>query len=137
MLTFSKCFRDDETVSLHTKKEQYFAGVQQLMHVIDNTETCDFIIYVVMICNMIRIIQATNLHPRLALLTGTIGYAAQALMHAALVATVVFLGFAFIGVWRFGYIREEYVDLHTAMATQVSIVVIVLYYYWNSPLLLL
>ena len=56
-----------------------------------------------------------------ALLTGTIGYAAQALLHACLVAAIVFFGFASIGVWRFGYEREEYADLHTAIATQISI----------------
>jgi len=118
---FDALRRDDDSVPLVSKKNQFLEGVQKLMKVIEGNEISDKMIFVVMIFNMVRLIQATNLHPRLALMTGTIGYAAEALTHAIAVACLVFFGFAYIGVWRFGHQREEFGDMYTAMATELSI----------------
>jgi hypothetical protein len=112
---------DDETLAFNAKMDEYFEGMHQIISFMDMSETTDVLLFIVMNLNMLRVLQATNLHPRLAVLTGTLGYAMDALMHTIAVALMIFVGFALIGVWRFGAEREDFRNLSAAMLTEFEI----------------
>ena len=63
----------------------------------------------------------TNLHPRLALITGTLGFAAGHLMHATIVALAVMCSFAAIGEWRFGIQRNDFTTFGAALSSVVRL----------------
>ena len=65
-------------------------------------------------------LQQTKVHPRLALITGTLSFAAGHLMHAGLVAIAVMLSFAAVGTWRFGVTNEDFNTLGLAFAKEIS-----------------
>jgi len=54
--------------------------------------------------------QCTSVHPRLALLTGTLANAADDLWHTAILTCILMLCFAGIGTWRFGNTRDDFGD---------------------------
>ena len=65
--------------------------------------------------------QSTNLHPRLALITGTLGFAAGHLLHAMIVALAVMCSFAAIGSWRFGIQRNDFTTFGSALSSEVRL----------------
>jgi len=64
------------------------------------------------------VIQCTSLHPRLALLTGTVANAADDLWHTALLTCLLMLCFAGIGTWRFGNTMEEFKSFEQTLQTE-------------------
>jgi hypothetical protein len=67
---------------------------------------------------LIRVIQCTELHPRLALLTGTISKAMDDFWHSAILIILIMCSFAGIGTWRFGSEREEFGTFEKSMQTE-------------------
>ena len=59
----------------------------------------------------------TALHPRLALLTGTIVKTLDDLFHATLLIILLMGSFAGIATWRFGTVREDFSSLGTSFLT--------------------
>jgi len=67
-----------------------------------------------------RLIMATNAHPRIALITSTLTRAGSDMVHFFLLFFLVLWGFAIIGSWRFGNSRADMRDAFTAMKTQID-----------------
>ena len=61
------------------------------------------------------------MHPRLALLTGTMANAMDDLLHTAILTSVLMLCFAGIGTWRFGSEYEQYADFETTLQTEFEL----------------
>ena len=78
------------------------------------------VIFVLLVVCMLRMLQQTKVHPRLALITGTLSFAAGHLLHAGLVAMAVMVSFAAVGTWRFGVSNEEFNTLGMAFAKEIS-----------------
>uniref|UniRef100_A0A7S0W9M5 Polycystin cation channel PKD1/PKD2 domain-containing protein n=1 Tax=Hemiselmis tepida TaxID=464990 RepID=A0A7S0W9M5_9CRYP len=105
-------------VTVTEKKTTFFANVQDLLALIGTEEGVDAFLNVVLIVLLIRVIQCTSLHPRLALLTGTISKAMDDFWHSALLIILIMGSFAGIGTWRFGSEREEFGTFEKTMQTQ-------------------
>jgi hypothetical protein len=113
--------RWDDTTALEPKKSEFFEGVALLLDTMSSTNHLETLVFVVMLVNVLRTVFVTSLHPRLALLTGTIGYAAETLVHAFLVAALVLAMFAFVGAWRYGQDRGDFMDVSVAIVTELSV----------------
>ena len=65
---YRKLHRDNDEVPLNQKTIEFFNGMQELMETIYGNNRAEFLIYLVMLLNLLRMIQVTSLHPRLALM---------------------------------------------------------------------
>jgi len=65
-----------------------------------------------------QVVHCTNLHPRLALMTGTITNAADDLWHTALLTCLLMLCFGGIGTWCFGSTLEEFGTFERTLQTE-------------------
>ena len=66
---------DSPQVSLRNKKQVFFDYVGYLLSKINESEMHDTICNVILLINLMRVIMCTNVHPRLAILTGTLALA--------------------------------------------------------------
>jgi hypothetical protein len=103
------------------KKDAFFQGVSQFRNDIAQEGTQNAAIFIVLIMCMLRMLQQTKIHPRLALITGTLSFAAGHLMHAFLVAMAVVISFAVVGNWRFGIYLEDFTSIGSSIAKEVSL----------------
>jgi len=85
---------------------------------IEEEESVDSFLNVTLLILLIRVIQCTELHPRLALLTGTISKAMDDFWHSAILIILIMCSFAGIGTWRFGSEREEFGTFEKSMQTE-------------------
>eukprot|EP00281_Chroomonas_sp_CCMP1168_P016014 CAMPEP_0206220982 /NCGR_PEP_ID=MMETSP0047_2-20121206/5167_1 /ASSEMBLY_ACC=CAM_ASM_000192 /TAXON_ID=195065 /ORGANISM="Chroomonas mesostigmatica_cf, Strain CCMP1168" /LENGTH=1725 /DNA_ID=CAMNT_0053643677 /DNA_START=282 /DNA_END=5460 /DNA_ORIENTATION=+ len=105
-------------VPLQYKKEEFFESIDELFTLIrTETQSNDFCI-VILFVSLLRVIQCTSVHPRLALLTGTLANAADDLWHATLLILMLMGCFAGIGTWRFGSHRDDFESFEAAMQTE-------------------
>ena len=105
-------------VPLVSKKKEFFHNVMALIGHIEEEKMMNSLCYAILLVNLLRVIQCTSVHPRLALLTGTLANAADDLWHTAILTSVLMLCFAGIGQWRFGNTREDFGDFETALRTE-------------------
>ena len=110
----------NDTIPLRDKKEAFFEGVLALKASIDTLSSAKLMVFLALLISLMRMLQETSLHPRLALLTGTVGFAAGHMLHALLVAAFVMCSFAAIGVWRFGSKLHDFSTFQNAMAFEMT-----------------
>jgi hypothetical protein len=95
-------------------------GPPQVLELIDfeieNKNQANIILYV----SMLRAVQATGVHPRLGILTGTVGKAFDDLMHAGVLVGVVLFCLAAISYWRFGSTRADFGTLGYTFGTSLE-----------------
>jgi hypothetical protein len=106
------------TMSVGEKKQTFFENVQGIVKLIEEEESVDSFLNVTLLILLIRVIQCTELHPRLALLTGTISKAMDDFWHSAILIILIMCSFAGIGTWRFGSEREEFGTFEKSMQTE-------------------
>ena len=87
---------------------------------------------VILLVNLLRVIQCTSVHPRLAILTGTVANAADDLWHTALLTAMLMLCFAGIGTWRFGSFMEEFSSFERSLQTQFQMLFGEFPYDWHN-----
>jgi hypothetical protein len=100
------------------KKETFFENVIEMIQLMEQDEAIDSFLNFTLLLLLIRVIQCTSIHPRLALLTGTVSKAADDFMHTALLIILIMGCFAGIGTWRFGGYRPEFATWEVTMQTQ-------------------
>ena len=105
-------------VPLDSKKMEFFDNVMALIGLIEEEKMMNTLCNAILLVNLLRVIQCTSVHPRLALLTGTLSNAADDLWHTAILTCMLMLCFAGIGQWRFGNTREDFGDYETALRTE-------------------
>ena len=103
--------------TLNQKTESFFDALRELLQLIDTDSKLDTFCSLILIVSLLRVIMCTALHPRLALLTGTIVKALDDLFHATLLIILLMGSFAGIATWRFGTIREDFSSLGTSFLT--------------------
>jgi hypothetical protein len=86
-------------VSLPDKKRRFFDGVQALLGLVEREDWAGRLAYSALLVCLLRVIQCTALHPRLALLTGTVAAALDDLWHAGILTVFLMTCFAAIGAW--------------------------------------
>ena len=62
-------------LTLNQKTSEFFAGLSELLQLINTESSLDTFCSIILFVSLVRVIQCTALHPRLALLTGTLGHA--------------------------------------------------------------
>jgi len=108
----------DTTMSSDEKTESFFGLTRELLDLIDNEKRLNSFCNVVLVLSLLRLIKCTSMHPRLALLEGTVTKAWDDLWHAALLIVMLMGVFAGIATWRFGSEREDFSDFERSMQTQ-------------------
>ena len=98
----------------------FFFYVRSLLSMIEYQESIDVLLYAVLIVSILRIIQCTSLHPRLAHLTGTLSVAMDDLWHTTMHIFLVLGLFAAVGTWRFGSTRKEFATITESLSTQLN-----------------
>eukprot|EP00928_Gymnodinium_smaydae_P090131 TRINITY_DN7397_c0_g1_i1.p1 TRINITY_DN7397_c0_g1~~TRINITY_DN7397_c0_g1_i1.p1 ORF type:complete len:1776 (+),score=320.55 TRINITY_DN7397_c0_g1_i1:104-5431(+) len=99
-------------------KLRYFNIVKEVMGAAQYTYILDSAMLVIFLMLLARIVVATDCHPRIALIAKTLKAALSDLFHFGLLFAIVFIGFALIGSWRFGAVREDFKDFFEAFSTQ-------------------
>ena len=90
-------------------------GLTQLISLIDVDSRLDSFCSLILFVSLLRVIQCTALHPRLALLTGTISKALDDLFHASLLILLLMCTFAAIATWRFGTERADFATFEVSL----------------------
>jgi hypothetical protein len=90
------------------------------MSMITFESSIEFFLNLVLIINIIRIIQCTSLHPRLATLAGTLFKAIDDLWHTSILVVLIVGCFAAVGTWRFGSFRQEFATMSDTISTNLS-----------------
>jgi len=111
----------DEAVPLVEKKTRFFDAILDLNASVETVNSAKVLVFCALVVSLMRVLQETSIHPRLSLLTGTLGYAAGHMAHALLVALIVMSSFAGIGLWRFGNSIAEFSTFSEAMAAELSL----------------
>jgi len=111
----------NDSIPLKVKKEAYFEGVVALQASISTMSGAKGMVFLALMISLMRMLQETSLHPRLALLTGTLGFAAGHMFHALLVALFVMCSFAAIGMWRFGTDLPQFATFQEAMSSEMTL----------------
>lgn len=109
---------DSLEVPLEQKKEDFFNLVVELTGLIGTEADLSTFCNIILIVSLLRVIQCTALHPRLALLTGTLHKATDDLVHAALLIGLLMGCFAGIATWRFGSEIAAFGTFSLTMQTQ-------------------
>ncbi|EKX42859.1 hypothetical protein GUITHDRAFT_140993 [Guillardia theta CCMP2712] len=105
-------------VSIESKKVSFFRYVSDLLSTIEWEASLNTLCNIILVVNLLRVIQCTSLHPRLALLTGTLQRALDDLWHAALLTGVLMMCFAGIATWKFGNTRDDFGTFEVALQTE-------------------
>ena len=103
--------------SLTQKTEAFFDNLSQMLKLIETDSSLDTFCSFILVVSLLRVIQCTALHPRLALLTGTVAKALDDLWHASLLILLLMTSFAGIATWRFGTIRKDFESLEASLIT--------------------
>ena len=90
------------SVTMQTKLDSFFDNVQNLNALISSENNTNLLANAILLVNLLRVVQFTSLHPRLAMLVGTLVNAADDLWHTAILTCLLMLSFAAVGTWRFG-----------------------------------
>ena len=111
------------TVELQSKKRDFELEMDKLIALISAERLRNSLCNVILMINLLRVIQCTSLHPRLALLTGTVANAADDLFHTALLTCTLMLCFAGIGNWRFGNRLKDFATVESALQLEFNMMV--------------
>eukprot|EP00293_Proteomonas_sulcata_P012517 CAMPEP_0184304488 /NCGR_PEP_ID=MMETSP1049-20130417/13989_1 /TAXON_ID=77928 /ORGANISM="Proteomonas sulcata, Strain CCMP704" /LENGTH=503 /DNA_ID=CAMNT_0026616303 /DNA_START=36 /DNA_END=1547 /DNA_ORIENTATION=+ len=112
-------FRDpDQTVS--KKVNDFFLAVNSMNDLLSAEDTMQKIGFFVMLLMLIRIINATAVHPRTGVLIGTMREGLNDLWHFAILFLIIFYFFSQVSFWSFNS-RAQFGDQSTAMVTQFDI----------------
>ena len=106
------------SVVLSDKMSNFFTYVAQLMALINKESFNNMLCNIILIVNLLRVIQFTSLHPRLAMLTGTVVNALDDLWHTAILTCLLMLCFAGIGTWRFGERLAQFGSFEVTLQTE-------------------
>jgi len=109
---------DDFSISPTEKKNLFLAYAQNIMTMIDYNIALNSLALTILLMILIRVIMATSIHPRLALLKGTIARCLDDMWHTFLLVITISYCFACIASWRFGNARADFVDIETTLRTQ-------------------
>eukprot|EP00238_Polyblepharides_amylifera_P009375 CAMPEP_0196598178 /NCGR_PEP_ID=MMETSP1081-20130531/94171_1 /TAXON_ID=36882 /ORGANISM="Pyramimonas amylifera, Strain CCMP720" /LENGTH=530 /DNA_ID=CAMNT_0041923837 /DNA_START=15 /DNA_END=1608 /DNA_ORIENTATION=+ len=108
----------DTNVSPNEKTALFFHGLDEIFSVINTEDGVGQMCHVLLILMLFRVILATNVHPRLALLTGTVGRSLDDMWHTVLLVITLNLMFAGIASWRFGSEYDNFATIFDAVQTQ-------------------
>ena len=106
------------SVSVETKMARFFENVEELQNFIQSENYNNILCNVIVTVNLLRMVQFTSLHPRLAMLTGTVINALDDLWHTAILTALLMLSFAGLGNWRFGDRLEQFQDVEKTLLTE-------------------
>ena len=100
---------------METKLTLFFQNVEELKTLIRRENYNNILCNVIVTVNLLRVIQFTSLHPRLAMLTGTLINALDDLWHTAILTVLLMLLFAGLGNWRFGDRLEQFETVESTL----------------------
>jgi len=107
-------------VSFDDKLVQFFAALDAVFQEFENKDQLSSFGFAIMILNLIKILQTTGAHPRVGVLVSTLGKALDDLVHFGILFIVIFLTFAYTGMWTFSNERSEFATLQAGMTTQFA-----------------
>ena len=115
---FSSIPWESREIPLGEKTSQFFSLSTDLLELIAYEQNLNRFCNAILIVNLLRVVQCTSLHPRLALLTGTIAKSMDDMWHSCILVVLLMGCFAGVATWRFGSYREEFADFERTMQMQ-------------------
>jgi len=109
---------DSVDVKLEEKTTEFFSLSTDLLDLIVYEQNLNKFCNVILIISLLRVVQCTSLHPRLALLTGTIAKSFDDMWHSCILVVLLMGCFAGVASWRFGGYREDFGNFEQSMQTQ-------------------
>mmetsp|Transcript_31691 Transcript_31691/g.49602 ORF Transcript_31691/g.49602 Transcript_31691/m.49602 type:complete len:384 (-) Transcript_31691:592-1743(-) len=108
----------DQSEELSTKLTMFFESINELGSLLAEDDDMQTFAIVVMNVMLLRMLKATEFHPRTGLLTGTFYHGLNDFWHFAILFALIFSFFASTATWTFGSTNSDFSDLREAMATQ-------------------
>lgn len=106
--------------SLHVKQDEFFSYVTKVLKTDEEASAMRQLANWILIISMLRIVQATGVHPRLGILTGSVAVSVDDFMHFFALFMAVLCSFAGIGFWRFGPVRDDFGTFGETLFTCLS-----------------
>ena len=85
------------SVGMDRKWDTYLSSINAMLSLISEQEVCSNLANVILYVNLVRLIQCTELHPRLAILKNTMSVIKEDVFHAGLLLLTLVLLFASMG----------------------------------------
>jgi len=89
-----------DSLSMKAKTDTFFKNLTRLLSLIKAGGQLDLFCSLILFASLLRIIQCTDIHPRLALVTGTLAKALDDLQHVGILIMMLMMCFAGIATWR-------------------------------------
>lgn len=112
----------DQSQGFEQKKKSFLAVFSDLIEVMAFASVVEGFGMSIALIIFVRLVSATDAHPKIALITSTIKLAASDMVHFFLIFLMVLFGIAVIGSWRFGSESAEFRSVLAAMRTQFDAV---------------
>ena len=110
----------DSTIDPLSKSMYYLSKVEELIVITTTKSFFDTLCLTALLALLLRTIIATNCHPRLAILTGTVYYSGDDMWHTTILVALLMACFGGIANWKFGAMRSEYVSFSQTIQTFVE-----------------
>jgi len=110
----------DSTIDPLSKSMYYLSKVEELIVITTTKSFFDTLCLTALLALLLRTIIATNCHPRLAILTGTVYYSGDDMWHTTILVALLMACFGGIANWKFGAMRSEYVSFTQTIQTFVE-----------------
>jgi len=114
---------DSENTTATQKSSLFVSNIQELLVTTSREDELDTLANYCMFFLLLRLIMATNIHPRLASLTGTLGRSLDDMWHTSLLVCLLMFCFAAIATWRFGDQHVQFADFSTSLQTQFEMLI--------------
>ena len=110
------------SVAMDRKWDTYLTSINTMLGLISEQEFCSNLANVILYVNLVRLIQCTELHPRLAILKNTMSLITEDVIHAGILLMTLVLLFGSMGTWFFGEHRDDFATLYDSVCTQAMMV---------------
>jgi len=119
-------------VEQETTAARSLEKMESLIKYIKKNRSLDVYGMMCVIALLVRTIIATDCHPRLAVVTGTISHAYDGIIHTAVVVIICLCYFASYATWRFGSFIDELSNFSLACQALFHMMLGELPDFWNS-----
>lgn len=109
---------DDPNVKYSKKKEVFLRTFEEVAALVKEFLQIEYVGMGITIMLLLRMVLATSIHPRIALMTATLKEGFSEMFHFSLIFMIIFWNFGRIAEWRYGVDRSDLSTTLKAMASQ-------------------
>lgn len=122
LVDISRVRFSDSELTLSDKLSSFRIAIRHFENYLDTLQQRSFVSAILTVLLLIRIMESTNIHPKMRLFTGTLYFTLLDLWHFLLLFMIVFCTFALSAMWLFGNSWPDFVDFGTSARSVYSMV---------------